>query len=208
MNTGKPFFRTDIKNAAKVKFHASFQYISFILWCIRGEKMEEWEMKDWKNQAWFRSAARYSQWRSGRYILYFKVDFLKDLQHNDRIPEEAFLECSVALVTEKSVFGKVQKATYIKIHLIIGWSEVNWTIKKSKRNLPGGLTNRNMTQFKFSVTVSPIGCITFASGVYGGTSPYQFICNDRRFHDLLELDDKVMADRDMKIKDDLFLLLR
>ena len=113
----------------------------------------------WKNQAWFRSAARYFQWRFGRYILYFKVDFLKDFQHNDRIPEKTFLECSVALVTEKSVFGKVQKATYIKTHLIIGWSEVNWTIKKSKRNLPGGLTNRTWYNLNSQSQFHPLGVL-------------------------------------------------
>ena len=40
---------------------------------------------------------------------------------------------------------------------------------------------------------------------YGGRASDKFICNDSAFYDLLESDDKIMADRGFQIKEELIL---
>ena len=104
----------------------------------------------------------------------------------------------------RKTLPKCFKKYYSKVRCIIDCSEV-FIETPSSLELQATCWSdyKHHCTFKFLIVITPNGLISFVSDCYGGRASDKFIVMDSKFMNHLDPFDQVMADRDLKIQDDL-----
>ncbi|XP_057297669.1 uncharacterized protein LOC130628703 [Hydractinia symbiolongicarpus] len=98
------------------------------------------------------------------------------------------------------------KTGHSKCRVIIDCTEVFIARPKSLPNQAATWSDyKHHNTIKFLIGISPAGFITFLSDCYGGRASDRYITKDSGFYELLERDNKVMADRGFQIREELLL---